>query len=112
MKNTNKYGFVSGARIFDILDRAALGEINNRYPETTDQQIYTAWCEIDFCKQLCDTKDIRVETDMIQQSMPGFWLIENTLYQGDTTIAFGAFKFVRADKNFCEIKHQQKGCLK
>lgn len=106
MKKLNKYGFVSGGCIFDLLDRAALAEINTRYPETADQQIYTAWCEIDFCKQLCDTKGIRIETDMIQQSTPGFWVIENTLYQGDTTIAFGAFKFVRADKNFCEIRNK------
>lgn len=106
MKNTNKYGFYSGGYITDLLDRAALEEINRRYPETEKEQIYTAWCEIDFEKQLCSTKGIRIETDMMQQSVLGsVWLVENTIYQGDTVVAFGAFKFVRADKNFCEIKH-------
>lgn len=106
MKNTNKYGFISGGYIADILDRAALDEINRCYPETEKQQVYTSWCEISFEKQLCSTKGIRVETDTIKQCTLGaVWLVENALYQGDTIIAFGGFKFMLANKNFCKIKN-------
>lgn len=103
MKNTNKYGFISGGYIFDLLDRAALDYINRCYPDTESQQVYTAWCEVNFNKQLCSTRGITIKTDKIEQRIIGeWWIVNNSLWQRETVIAHAQFWFRKAKKNYCK----------
>lgn len=103
MRKTNKYNFISGGYIFDLLDRAALDYINRYYPDTESQQVYTAWCEVNFNKQLCSTRGITVKTDRIEQRIIGeWWIVDNSLWQGETVIAHAQFWFRKAKKNYCE----------
>lgn len=107
MKKTNKYGFISGGYIFDLLDRAALEYINFCYPETEKQQIYTQWCEINFNKQLCQPNGIKVKTDKIEQRIIGeLWVVDNSLWQGNTVIAHAEWWFKKTKHNYCEQKEK------
>ena len=42
MNKLNKYGFISGGWLYDMMDRKALTTLNRVFPLTKDQQIYTA----------------------------------------------------------------------
>jgi acyl-coenzyme A thioesterase PaaI-like protein len=105
MNKTNKYGFVSGGYIFDLLDRAALEKLNLCYPETETQQIYTKESTITYHKQLCDTTDIHCRmVYAIFDAITKEYRVGISLMQDKTKIAHARFIFVRADHNYCERK--------
>ena len=106
MKNTNKYGFISGGYIFDLLDRKALEAINEAYPETKDQQIYTKVGSIVYKKQLCNTENIKTNTEYIFKKNDEYFVCV-VLEQNDTRIADVTFTFARADHNYCEIRKKK-----
>ena len=101
MKNTNKYGFISGGYIFDLLDRTALQAINEKYPETANQQVYTASADIRYFKQLCNTDNIDffIFDCCYRDNGYGVFL---ELHQNDTIIATADFDFAVAKHNYCE----------
>lgn len=103
MKNTNKYGFISGGYIFDLLDRTALEKLNLCYPETETQQIYTKESTITYHKQLCDLSDVRFR--LRYATFDGKeYRVGLSLLQGKTKIAHARFVFVQAKHNYCERK--------
>lgn len=104
MKNTNKYGFISGGYIADILDRAALIAVNVRF-NNADKLIFTKQAEIDYRKQLCNLRGIKVVVDFVKYDRQRrMYVCGVKLRQIDTDIAYGTFYFKQAFKNFCEIK--------
>lgn len=105
MKQLNKYGFVSGGCIFDLLDRAALEKLNLCYPETETQQIYTKESTITYHKQLCDTTNIHCRmVCAIFDAITKEYRVGISLMQGKTKIAHARFIFVQAKHNYCETK--------
>ncbi len=105
MKNTNKYGFISGGYIADILDRTALIAVNVRF-NNADKLIFTKQAEIDYRKQLCDLRGIKVVVDFVKYDRQRrMYVCGVKLQQIDTDIAYGTFYFKQAFKNFCEIKN-------
>lgn len=106
MKNTNKYNFISGGYIFDLLDRKALEAINETYPETKDQQIYTTYGSIVYKKQLCNTENIKTNTEYIVKKNDEYFVCV-VLEQNDVRIADVIFTFARADHNYCEIRDKK-----
>ena len=101
MDKTNKYGFISGGYIFDLLDRKALEAINEAYPKTKDQQIYTKVGSIVYKKQLCNTENIKTNTEYIFKKNDEYFVCI-VLEQNDTRIADVMFTFARADHNYCK----------
>ena len=108
MKTTNKYGFVSGGWIFDYMDRAALNCLNVSYPETRNQNFYTAKASVNFLSQVCDTKDISADIRIIPHGKWGkSYSVITYLRQGNIRRAEGVFLFVKAKENKCETKGKQ-----
>lgn len=101
MDKTNKYGFISGGYIFDLLDRTALQAINEKYPETASQQVYTTCGHTTYLKQLCDIERTKVVTTKCYEYF-GEYRVHVELWQGETLIAHGYFTFVQAEHNYCE----------
>jgi len=107
MKNTNKYGFISGGYIADLLDRAALEAVNERY-NNADKLIFTKQAEIDYRKQLCNLRGIKVVVDFVEYDHSRrMYVCGVKLQQISTDIAYGTFYFKQAYKNFCEIKGEK-----
>lgn len=102
MKDTNKYGFISGGYIFDLLDRKALEAINKKFPYTKDTQLYTSTGNIHYEKQLCDTKNI--ETKPLVYDFNDYYSVIIELWQHNTLIASATFLFEFAKHNYCETK--------
>ena len=69
MKDTNDYNMMSGAFIFDALDRAALDYV--RKESGLNTTIVTKHAQIDFLRQLCDD-NYRVECSEYQQVFKSF----------------------------------------
>lgn len=107
MKKTNKYGFISGGYIADLLDRAALMAVNQRY-DNADKLIFTRQAEIDYRKQLCTMRGARVVVDFVEFShSTRTYVVGLKLQQISTDIAYGTFYFKQAHKNYCETKDEQ-----
>ena len=105
MDKLNKYNFISGGYIFDLLDREALQIINDRFPETKDQQIYTYTGFINYEKQLCNTDNIKYRLVYVNYSeIDELYEVFIDLLDGDTQIARGEFEFKKAHHNYCETK--------
>ena len=103
MKNKNKYGFYSGAYITDLLDRAALKAINDKF-NNADKQIYTIWAQVTFLNQLCNLKNVRTNAyDVHWVPEARTYVVDITLEQIDTVIATATFEFKQAFKNKCAI---------
>lgn len=103
MDKTNKYGFISGGYIFDLLDRTALQAINEKYPETANQQVYTASADINYSKQLCNLEYITPIVIMCFYSQAKHkFVVICRLYQNETEIADACFEFAIAEHNYCE----------
>lgn len=113
MEKLNKYGFVSGGWIFDYMDRAALKCLNASYPETCNENIYTAAAHVSFLSQVCDTSCISAEIKIIPC---GKWRKSYTvlvyLRQGNIRRAEANFLFVKAKENKCKIKDRKNGQTK
>lgn len=106
MNKLNKYNFISGGYIFDLLDRTALEKLNMCYRETETQQIYTKESAITYHKQLCDLSDIRVR--LRYATFDGKeYRVGLSLLQGKTKIAHARFVFVQAKHNYCERKSDE-----
>ena len=103
MKNTNKYGFYSSGYIFDRIDRYALRTLNNVCPETKQEMWFTANCNIDYKKQLCDTDATYMRAITIQK-IGDSALIGIEFIQGKTLIARAYVNFIKAKGDFCKIK--------
>jgi hypothetical protein len=105
MKNTNKYGFISGGYIADILDRAALEAVNQKF-HNADKLIFTRTAELDYRKQLCNLRSVKTIVDFVEYDTAHRQYVAGVkLRQIDTDIAYGTFYFKQAFKNFCEIKN-------
>lgn len=103
MQRRNKYGFISGGCIFDWLDRAALCAINDAYPETKDQQIYTSLARIDYYKQLCnDDDDVTRVVRVVDNPHDGEYFVIIDMKYYTTVVASAEFVFKRAKHNYCE----------
>lgn len=103
MNKLNKYNFISGGYIFDLLDRTALEKLNMCYKETETQQIYTKESTITYHKQLCDLSDVRFR--LRYATFDGKeYRVGLSLLQGKTKIAHARFVFVQAKHNYCERK--------
>lgn len=107
MKNTNKYGFYSGAYIFDRIDRYALRMLNNAYPETKNELWFTSYCDVKFLKQLCDTDATFLRTTTFQKYGEDA-TVGVELIQGKTTIANGYVCFQKAKGDYCKLKRSKK----
>lgn len=104
MKNTNKYGFISGGYIFDMLDRTALEAVNQRF-NNADKLIFTRTAEIDYRKQLCNLRGVKTIVDFVEYDTAHRQYVAGVkLRQIDTDIAYGTFYFKQAFKNFCETR--------
>ena len=97
----NKYGFVSGGYIADLMDRLALDKINELFPETKDQQIYTASARITYHKQLCDTTGVASDTGCTKLDSVTYLASCDLYDHNGVMIASGEFDFVKATHNFC-----------
>lgn len=103
----NKYGFISGGYIADMLDRQALLHINNTYPDTRAKQLYTKEASIDYVNQLCNLKNIYFNIKSYCNYRKDGRLEAQAhviLYQADKIMAEADFEFVEAKTNKCEIK--------
>lgn len=103
----NKYGFISGGCIADMLDREALFYVNKCFPETADMQLYTAVLNVSYKKQLCAVDGVRFISDhrvlsRADQLFEITVLIE--LWQDDTLIADALVRFKQSQRNYCENK--------
>lgn len=106
MENKNIYGFISGGKIFDILDRNALDYVREKYNEK-DSFVFTTHSRITFYKQLCDLENftIHVRSDERGMIAGSRWEIYTQLYDAEQVlIAEAFFEFKKTDKNFCGIK--------
>lgn len=106
MEDKNIYGFISGGKIFDILDRNALDYVREKYNEK-DSFVFTTHSRITFYKQLCDLENFAVHVRSDERGMIAGkrWEIYTQMYDAkQVLIAEAFFEFKKADKNFCEIK--------
>lgn len=97
----NKYGFVSGGYIADIMDRLALRKINERFPETQNQQIYTSKAKISYYKQLCNTDGMAADLGCADISRDTYIVACDLYDHNGVMVASGEFEFVKATHNFC-----------
>ena len=103
----NKYGFISGGYIADMLDRQALLHINNLYPDTKVKQLYTKEANIGYANQLCNLKNIYFNIKSSCNSRKDGRLkawAHVILYQADKIMAIADFEFIEAKTNKCETK--------
>ena len=111
MKEKNDYGFYSGGYIFDRLDRAALRFALQQWPELKGKQVYTAWSEIKFHKQLCTLENSKVHWDSYEtiDGMNGLTYEVNVyLTVPGHRIASATFWFKEAKHNYCETQGENK----
>lgn len=104
MQELNKYGFVSGGYIFDLLDRAALAAINKYEPITKDQQVYTKSAKIYYLKQVCDDTKIKTSTHVLFHKKPDEYLVEIHLLINKEVVTKAIFIFKKAKHNYCKTK--------
>ncbi|MBO4726086.1 MAG: hypothetical protein J5598_00605 [Clostridia bacterium] len=103
----NKYGFISGGYIADMLDRQALLHINNIYPDTREKQLYTKTADIEYIHQLCNLKNIYFNIKSECSYRKDGRLEAEThiiLYQNEEIMAEADFAFVEAKVNQCKTK--------
>lgn len=100
MKDTNDYNMMSGAFIFDALDRTALDYV--RKESGLNTTIVTKHAQIDFLRQLCDD-NYRVECSEYQQVFKSFYCQAWVRDKDGFPVAHALFQFVEAT-NHCEIK--------
>lgn len=107
----NKYGFISGGCIADMLDREALFHVNKCFPDTTkDMQLYTAVLNVSYKKQLCDISGIHFRSDhriLSRADQPFEITVLIELLQGDTLIADALVRFKQSQRNYCESKMEK-----
>ena len=104
MQELNKYGFVSGGYIFDLMDKAALAAINKYAPITKDQQIYTKSAKIYYMKQVCDGIKTKTSTHVLFRKGTDTYLVEIHLLANKEVVAKAIFIFKKANHNYCETK--------
>lgn len=103
----NKYGFISGGCIADMLDRAALCHVNKLFPDTTDMQLYTVVLNVSYKKQLCAVNGVRFISDhrvLSRTDQPFEITVLIELWQDDTLIADALVRFKQSQRNYCESK--------
>lgn len=107
MDKLNKYGFVSGGYIFDLLDRAALEAINERF-NNADKLIFTVDAQVEYHKQLCNLRGAQTIVDFVEYDKVSRRYVAGVrLRQIATDIAHGTFYFKKANHNYCEIKDEK-----
>lgn len=103
IETLNRYNFVSGGYIFDLLDRTALQAINEKYPETASQQVYTVCADINYSKQLCNLECVTpIATMCFYSQAKHKFIVICRLCQNETEIADAYFEFAQAEHNYCE----------
>ena len=103
MKKLNKYNFISGGYIFDLLDRAALQAVNDKFGNG-NKLVFTRNAEIDYRKQLCDLRGVKTIVDFVEfDSARRVYCVGVRVRQVATDIAYGTFYFKMAYKNYCEV---------
>ena len=103
----NKYGFISGGCIADMLDRAALCHVNKLFPDATDMQLYTVVLNVSYKKQLCDISGIHFRSDhriLSRADQPFEITVLIELWQDNTLIADALVRFKQSQRNYCENK--------
>lgn len=107
----NKYGFISGGCIADMLDREALFHVNKCFPTTTEgMQLYTAVLNVSYKKQLCDISGIRFVSDhriLSRADQPFEITVLIELWQDKTLIADALVRFKQSQRNYCENKMEK-----
>lgn len=104
MNKLNKYGFVSGGWLYDLMDRKALTTLNRVFPLTKDQQIYTAQANVEYFKQVCDDKNLMMIVPFVNDETPNTYYVPVDVYYGTTFAAHATFIFKKANQNYCETK--------
>lgn len=107
MKETNKYGFVSGGWLYDQMDRKALFTLNRVFPVTKKQQIYTSHAKVEYFKQVCNSKDLMIIVPFVDDKEPNEYFVPVDVYYGTTLAAHALFTFKKAEHNYCETKEQK-----
>ena len=102
----NKYGFVSGGWLFDLMDRAALAAINKYNPYTKNEQVYTKTAKVWYLKQVCDPDSIKPSTHLLFHKKPDEYLVEIHLLVKKEIVAKAQFIFKKANHNYCDIHAQ------
>lgn len=105
MKKNNKYGFVSGGYLFDIMDRYALEKLI----DTKGTGFYfTASANISYQKQCCDHNDLCLQYTHIAEDPvhPDNYSVNVIAYSPKTKIQYASalFLFTRKNHNYCEKK--------
>lgn len=110
MQDTNKYGFISGGAIFDMLDRAALEYINKTWPSTVNENWFTKRSVIHFNLQVCSMdnmeivvqktgKDKKYEETFVHDNRKVVVALVDSIHKRIHAVA--GFFFVKANKNHC-----------
>lgn len=99
----NKYGFISGGALFDMLDRFALRKINSEYPETDSQNWFTASAEVSFFKQACPGVSLQLITNYIDKKDNIIYIDVEARNEENLVICNCCFSFKLAKKNFCSL---------
>lgn len=110
MQDKNKYGFISGGAIFDMLDRAALEYINKTWPATTKENWFTKRSVIHFNLQVCSMDNMEIVVQKTGKDKK----YEETFGHDNRKVvvalvdsinkrihAVAGFFFVKANKNHC-----------
>jgi len=100
----NKYGFVSGGYLFDLMDRAALRAINKYAPYTTDEQIYTKTAKVWYLKQVCPDDTLKPNTYLLYRKEPDEYHVEIHLLVDKDVVSRAEFVFKKAKRNHCKVK--------
>lgn len=105
MNQYNKYGFISGGALFDMMDRFALRTLNTQHPETDKEFWFTQNSETFFLKQACTDTDVRPRLRYLNKQNDIAY-IGTEILNVDTgiTIASATFVFKKKNHNFCETK--------
>lgn len=103
MNQYNKYGFVSGGAIFDAMDRAALRMLNSHYPETDNENWFTASAETSFLRQACPGTKITCVGVLCDKNDDTAYIAMGA-YADGTQVATSAFVFKKARHDFCKIQ--------
>lgn len=106
----NKYGFISGGCIADMLDKEALFYVNKCFPDTTDMQLYTAVLNVSYKKQLCDVDGVRFISEhkvLSRADQPFEITVLIELWQDNTLIADALVRFKQSQRNYCESKMEK-----
>lgn len=106
MDKLNKYGFVSGGYIFDLLDRGALEHLNHKIPDTKNELWFTSRAEISYYRQICDIKDITFDY-LFTGCNSTTAIIKATIIQNGEEAVVAEFYFKKANHNYCETKDKK-----